>query len=173
MFRNYIHRNHHRICSTHLSLGSAVDPNNLGRTENVRVIVVTWDLHTGSVISANERPLCFLGSRARLYITHSTDEKMVGVLYQGILATTISIYNILSGEYTHDVYHRAYWSILDRLMDSHRLLDIIWTHGKSLRFVTATLTTATGNPGLFQEPLQRRSTLFLSRTSFNPQDGAQ
>ena len=100
--------------------------------------VVTWDLQTGSVISAIERPLDIPEG---IRITYSKDGKLIGVLHQCLMATTISIYNVLSGEHTHDVYHRSHQRINDQRLGSHRPWSIIWTHGESLRFATATLTS--------------------------------
>ena len=100
--------------------------------------VVTWDLQTGSVISAIERPL---NKPEGIRITYSKDGKVIGVLHQCHTATTISIYNVLSGEHTHDVYHRSHQSIDDQPLDPRRPWRIIWTHGESLRFATATLTS--------------------------------
>ena len=106
-----------------------------------KVFVVTWDLQTGGVISAIERPVDnYYPGKA--YITYSTNGKTVGVLHWYLNATTISIYNVASGIYSHDVYHAP-----DRIPTTNLRQPgynfpwyTIWTHGESLRFVTAAPT---------------------------------
>ena len=93
--------------------------------------VVTWDLQTGGVVSALkwDRPS---GTRVGdIYIVYSTDGRMDAALCRYQSSTVISIYDIVSGVYTHDVHHPT------SLGDPEALYVYgIWTHGESLRFAT-------------------------------------
>ena len=95
--------------------------------------VVSWDIQTGSVVSTIKKQ----GLEDEYFtnqpcILYSIDGKMVGVLYCYQTTTIISIYDLVSGVYMHDVYHHQDTS------SSHPLrLYSIWTHGESIRFATA------------------------------------
>ena len=110
--------------------------------------VVNWDLQTGGVISVIERPPED-HDPGKAYITYSTNGKTVGVLYQRsdttATLTTISIYNVSSGIYTHDVYHHAtentHWPTLIQPESEYPWCGI-WTYGEFLRFTTVTPTGA-------------------------------
>ena len=117
-----------------------------GRVSEWKSFVVTWDLQTGGVISTIERSLGeSLAGRA--YITYSTNGKAVGILHQCFGNTAISIYNVASGVYTHDVYHSAPAERLHKSTlcqpDTGHSWCAIWTHGEFLRFTTVTPTGAT------------------------------
>jgi WD40 repeat protein len=100
--------------------------------------VTSWDLQTGGVVSAITRrgP----GGQKKSRITYSTNGKTVGVLHHFDFASFISIYDVVSGVHTHDIYHGA-------RKDRHSVADPppydIWTHRESLRFATAKQTTIT------------------------------
>ena len=107
--------------------------------------VVTWDLQTGGVISVIEQPPeKFLPRETS--ITYSTNGRTVGVLHQRPNHTTISIYDVASGVYTHDVYHHTSKSIHEPILcqpGSDYPWCGIWTYGEFLRFTTVTPTGAT------------------------------
>lgn len=110
---------------------------------DLEAFVVTWDLQTGGIVSVIERQILndYLSTKTR--VAYSADGKMVGVLHRDYITTIISIYDVLSGVYTHDVYHNAHKDIYDSAL-RHSLYDQhwcdIWTDGKSLRFATAAPT---------------------------------
>ena len=116
------------------------------RLEPLEAFVVTWDLQTGGVVSTIEREILNSYNSAKACIAYSTDGKTVGVLHQDFISTTISIYDVFSGLYSHDVYHDAHKDIYGSVQ-RHSLYDQhwcdIWTHGESLRFATAGPTAIT------------------------------
>lgn len=85
--------------------------------------VVTWDLQTGGVVS-------IIGSKEGLFspymgVIYSSNGKMIAVLhsYYQMADTFISIYDVVSGVYMHNVY-----SGVESLIG-------MWTNGDSLRFL--------------------------------------
>ena len=96
-------------------------------------LVVSWDLQTGgeAAVIKHGKPHS-IPSKDR-YIAYSTNGKMVAVLHQNFRASyiTISIYDVASHNYTHDVHPT-----------SNAFPCGLWTHGESLRFATTNATTA-------------------------------
>ena len=96
--------------------------------------VVSWDLQTGGVVSAIEwtgpRDTNVGGTR----ITYSMDRKVVAVLFRYQSSSIISIYNVVSGVYMHDVDLRALTN--QDLVSGAPYVYNIWTHGESFRFAT-------------------------------------
>ena len=93
------------------------------------VFVISWDLETGGIVSV-------IKARGSVHsigtmIAYSIDGKTVGVLHQSPTENIVSIFNVVSGTYMHDVYH------------STTPLHAIWTHGEFLRMVTDESTTIT------------------------------
>ena len=89
--------------------------------------VSTWDLQTNGLVSCVELP--FLDDE-RVYggefcITYSMDGRTVGILHCKSTTATISVVDVVSGVYTHDIYPGIPW------------MNGIWTHGESLRFATS------------------------------------
>ena len=111
--------------------------------------LATRDLQTGRTISTIESPLNKHSSSITDF-TYSRDGETIGVLHWKVLAdktttaTAISIYKVFSGIHTHDVH---YSQNIPAASPTELSFDnewfYIWTHGESLRFTTATLTTAT------------------------------
>ena len=107
--------------------------------------VVVWDLQTGGIIvsAAKERGqsrrIPYLGSKSS--ITYSLDGKMVGILSRGPDdIEMISIYSLASGVHIHT-------HLLSILSHNHRslwkngtVLNYIWAHRESLRFMTSRST---------------------------------
>ena len=104
------------------------------------VLIVSWDLQTGGIVSAIKHPFQEHDAHS-VYslqsITYSENGKMVGVLHhsgcEDISAFGISIFNIVSGIHMHSL-------VLDR---NHRLLGDIWTQGEALSFATFLEATTT------------------------------
>ena len=94
-----------------------------------QVLIVTWDLQTGGVVSAIKRERSCREKSGELCITYSRDGEMVSTLSRldtgGVI---ISIFDVVSGVHTHDVHCP--------LLDGSRVY-CIWTHGDSVRFATA------------------------------------
>ena len=93
-------------------------------------VVLTWDLQTGGVVSdvvlPGERAL-FEGPR----IAYSIGGKMVGVLRCSSDIAVISVVDVVSGMFTHDIHPCTTWTY------------DIWAHGEFLRFATAKEATIT------------------------------
>ena len=104
------------------------------------LVVVSWDLRTGRVVSAIEQRGQKTLFSGRPLITYSANGKMVGVLYRYHTSAVISIYDVVSGVYMHDVPHGVH---TDHSLPGGLCFYGIWTHGESLRFATAELTTIT------------------------------
>ena len=105
-----------------------------GRDKNLSnqdVHVVSWDLQTGGVVSAIKRQGRNEYTTGRTRITCSTNGKLVAVLYQYLTSSIISIYDVASGVYLHDVDHGA---DVGHFLFTHPRFYDIWTHGESLRF---------------------------------------
>ena len=112
------------------------------------VLLVSWDLQTGGVVSAIERQGLDEPPAMNLLITYSVNGRMVAV-HRHRSAPIISVYDIVSGVYMHDVHHSV---PVDRhpFVGSH--FPNIWAHGESLRFATVEPRTITTwevgfNPG--------------------------
>ena len=97
--------------------------------------VVSWDLQTGCIVSAItcHLPGGYYPSSAQ--IAYSTNGKTVAVLYSCSFYPTISIYNVATGVFMHNVHHSDLGDISRSQGDIPASFDI-WTHGESLRFVT-------------------------------------
>ena len=105
-----------------------------GRDEDLSdqdVHLVNWDLQTGGVVSAIKRRGRSELITGRTCIAYSTNGKLVAVLYQYLSSSIISIYDVASGAYLHNVDHGA--DVGHFLFTRPRFYDI-WTHGESLRF---------------------------------------
>ena len=97
--------------------------------------IVSWDLQTGGVVGAIKwRDLREFDLQKRsLCLTLSTSGEMVAILFVGYSSTIISIYDITSSLYSHEVYHCAHHPTLGlKSLNWYK----IWTHGESLRFST-------------------------------------
>ena len=105
-----------------------------------RAFVLSWDLQTGGIASLIERkqPPFSEGSGR---ITYSRNGKVVAVLNRLRFTTNLSIYDVVSGLYMHDINHGA------RTNPDHPLgapyVYEIWTHGDSIRFATPGMTAIT------------------------------
>jgi WD40 repeat protein len=99
--------------------------------------VVSWDLQTGGVIGAIEwrglREMTFGVLTRSCLITYSGDGKLVAILSENQRSAIISIYDVVSGVYMHDVYHHTPKNPVD-LETSH--VYTIWTHGEIPRSAT-------------------------------------
>ena len=107
----------------------------------IKAFVVSWELQRGGVASAIrlQRPeLKFYGSPSMEY---SADGKMVGIHCRSrSCASSILIYDVSSGVLIHPHSHKENIPLKDSIWVYG---DRIWTHGGSLRFVTADKTTIT------------------------------
>ena len=107
----------------------------------IKAFVVSWELQRGGVASAIrlQRPeLKFYGSPSMAY---SADGKMVGIHCRSrSCASSILIYDVSSGVLIHPHSHKENIPLKDSIWVYG---DRIWTHGGSLRFVTADKTTIT------------------------------
>ena len=101
---------------------------------NTREFVTSWDLQTGGVVGAIERQQPFGTSVEWAQMSYLMGGKMVAVLSCWRSSTTISIYDVVSGVYMHDIDHGPQTN-LDLDSGAPRVCDI-WTHGESLRFAT-------------------------------------
>ena len=99
--------------------------------------IVSWDVKTGRIVSAIEHRGRKAFLRWKPFITYSTDGGKVGILYRYRNFAVISIYNVVSGTYLYNVPHGVHSD-----PGGLRFYDM-WTHGGSLRFVTAEQTTIT------------------------------
>ena len=110
-----------------------------GSDPDQEVLVVSWDLQTGGVVSAIERQGLEEPSSTNPLITYSMNGRMV-VVHRHRSAPIISIYDVISGVYLHDIHHGA-------PVDPHSIRDLcfpaIWAHGETLRFATIGLGTIT------------------------------
>ena len=92
--------------------------------------LLTWDLQTGCVVSDVVFPeeTIFLGGT---HITYSICGKFVGILCRNRVTPIISIVDVVSGVYTHDIHPCTPWTYG------------IWAHGEFLRFATTKEATIT------------------------------
>ena len=97
----------------------------LSTTMDKKVLIITWDIQTGGVVSTIEWETQVGVSSEKTHITYSMDGKMVAILCRGNRG---AIFNVVSGVYMHDVDCRQ--------LDGSSLCHI-WTHGESIRFATA------------------------------------
>ena len=93
--------------------------------------VSTWDLQTGGLASRVAVPNGDWWKLVIVSITYSMNGKMVGTLHLDGVTATISVVDIVSGVYTHNIHPCTPWT--------HN----IWTHGESLRFATTEGTAIT------------------------------
>ena len=101
-------------------------------SESARGIVVSWDLQTGVEVSSFKWDRPGDTEVENAYIVYSMDGRMVAVLCRYESSTVISIYDIVSGVYMHDVHHHTHTNPDLGIPYVYK----IWTHGESLRFVT-------------------------------------
>ena len=99
------------------------------------VFVVSWDLQTCCVVSAIKHQIWGEYFRGSARTAYSTNGKMVAVLYWGRAYSTISIYDVATGVFMHNVHHSDLGDV-SRPQGGIPVLFDIWTHGESLRFVT-------------------------------------
>ena len=103
--------------------------------------VVSWDLQTGGVVSSIEWQRPHNKAVWGAQIAHSTNGKIAAVLSKDRSSVIISIYDVFSGVYSHDI---DYCLRTDQdLALGTPCVYKIWTHGESLRFATAGSTTIT------------------------------
>lgn len=98
------------------------------------VLVVSWDLQTGGVVSTIEWKGTLDTKVERAQITYSMNGRMVAVLSRYKFSTAISIYDIESGRYTHDIDYRTHTNLY--LGSGTQHVVKIWVHEESLRFAT-------------------------------------
>ena len=110
-----------------------------GSAPDQEVLVVSWDLQTGGVVSAIERQGLEESPKMEPLITYSMNGRMVAV-HRHSSAPIISIYDIVSGVYMHDVHHNA---PVDRHILIGSCFPDIWAHGETLRFATIEPRTIT------------------------------
>lgn len=104
------------------------------------LFLVTWDIQTGSVVSAIKQQ--GLGRDSSMHrISYSTSGRIVGVLYQFPITPIISIYDVVSGTHTHNVDHGVHTKCA--CFPTLPPIPDIWTYGESLRFAAATGPTTT------------------------------
>ena len=99
--------------------------------------IVSWDLQTGGIVSSIEHPNG--NSAGKHQIAYSESGRVVGVLYGSHAALVISIYDVVSGVYMHNINCIPGGS--DWLYP--RSLECLWTHGEFLCFTTATPSSIT------------------------------
>ena len=110
-----------------------------GSAPDQEVLVVSWDLQTGGVISAIERQGLDEPYATNPLIAYSTNGRMVAV-HRHESAPIISIYDVISGVYMHDVHHVI--PVDHRSTGGSRFPDI-WAHGETFRFATVGLRAIT------------------------------
>ena len=108
-----------------------------GAAQGTLILILTWDLQTGGVVSTIARQ--GVDDQYKSRVTYSRDGRTIGVLHCNP-TPIISIYDVVSGAHTHDVHHGA--PEVHRQETDQPSYDI-WTHEGSLRFVTADETTIT------------------------------
>ena len=100
--------------------------------DDIGGFVISWDLQTGGIISAIEFKA---ENGARLWnsrITHSMNGQIVALLTRYESSTVISVYDIVPGIHTHNIYHDTCTN--PNLTLGAPFVYDIWTHGESLRF---------------------------------------
>ena len=107
---------------------------------NRETFVVSWDLKTGGTISGIRRKASYESGMRAPHIACSINGRVVGVLFQYYTTDFISIYDVVSGVYMHDVGHNIHDDL--HSLPRPRLYNI-WTHGESLRFVIVEQGTCT------------------------------
>jgi len=99
------------------------------------VFVVSWDLQTGGIVSSIRHQGPMLDVVGFPSITYSADGKMVGIYYRwscgDITTSTIYIFDVASGMHIRSHPFKG----------NNQLLDGIWAHGESLRFMINDTTT--------------------------------
>ena len=101
---------------------------------NILEFVVTWDLQTGSAVRVIERERPFDTRVGDAQMSYLMDGKMIAVLSRYESSTIISIHDVVSGVYMHDVDHGPRTNL--DLDPGAPYVYKIWAHGKSLRFAT-------------------------------------
>ena len=86
------------------------------------ILIVSWDLQTGGVVNIIRRQNA--PPSPRTIIRYSNNGRMIAVLHSFSQGATISIYDIVSGEFMHDAYHGTTFTY------------DMWAHGESLWFAT-------------------------------------
>ena len=93
--------------------------------------IISWDLQTGCMVSNIHWGGSGDTGAEDAYITYSMNGRMVAALCRYKSSAVISIYDIVSGVYMHDVHHTHTNPGLGA-----SYVYKIWTHGESLRFAT-------------------------------------
>ena len=109
-----------------------------GSDPDQEVLVVSWDLQTGGVVSAIERQGLEEPFSTNPLTTYSMNGRIVAVHRHR--APTISIYDVISGVYMHDVHHGA---PVDPHFIGKLCFPAIWAYRETLRFATTGLGTIT------------------------------
>ena len=99
------------------------------------LVVVSWDLQTGGVVSTVKWKGPHDTEVGSVCITYSMDGRMIAVLSRHGSFTIISIYDIVSGIHLHNVQNHSARANLDLDLGSKYVYKI-WTQEESLRFVT-------------------------------------
>ena len=101
--------------------------------QDVGQFIVSWDLQTGGVVGAIEwREPCEFGMMFAS-LAYSTSGEMAAILFVSDSSAIISIYDIISGVYVHEVHYGVHHPALGlKSLNWYK----IWTHGESLRFST-------------------------------------
>ena len=95
------------------------------------VLIVTWDVQTGRMISAIEWKGMRQVAHDKHLITYSMEGEMVAILFEWGTGIVMCIFNVVSGVYMHQARLRP----TDRI--SRPCFSQLWTHGESIRFATA------------------------------------
>ena len=102
------------------------------------ILLISWDLQTGGFVSVIGRPKSLgKGLMGKPTVAYSMDGQMVGAFHWYHNASMICIYDIISGVHTH-----SHW-LGSPFSNGGPISDDIWTHGESIRFVTAGPATMT------------------------------
>ena len=102
--------------------------------------LISWDLQTGGTVSIIKRQ----GQKPTMgnpSVTYSMDGKMVGVFYWCRSTSAILIYNVISGVHMHSYWFNSSLVTRNAFFNDGPVSNDIWTHGESLRFVTARAKT--------------------------------
>ena len=84
---------------------------------------ISWDLRTGIQLSTISPEEGWSSAIGRFSLTYSECGTMLGVLFSSFNASTISIYDILSGKHTHSQEVKGF-------------LGEVWTHGECIRYAS-------------------------------------
>ena len=111
-----------------------------GLYSDEELFVVSWGVRTNCIISSIEHRGPKNLFNGRPLITYSESGRTVAVLYRYYSFATISIYDVFSGVYMHNVPHGVN---VNPSLPGGLCFYGIWTHGESLLFATAEPTTIT------------------------------